>query len=192
MGREPSLVLRWHVARLHAPRSPLLPSEEPRSSPEAWLELVVARAAETFPYEIMHDEAPVQGRTDRLDWWVTDEDELLHGWSTEAAIMEALGSSSRLLAGTGVLPVQRRVTEDMVFLQGALPPGAVADLRGQFDSQEALPDLSPLIELSDRWCDFTRPARRMAKAIYSRALKDIPHHPAEDVVGTGEGPHAAE
>jgi len=186
MENESRLALRWHVARFH---------EASRGDPHAkaaprhpWLEVVIAKSGADLPDDLRAGHVPVIGRTDQLGWWVTAEDELLHGWIAEEVVRGALESAARIEGKIELMDVGRRITEDMVFLQCALDGRSVAEYWDHACAQEALPDVASLLALSDRWCDFTKPARRMAKNIYAQVLKDS----EDDTEARNGGKFAAE
>ncbi len=186
MENESPLALRWHVARFHeASRGDPHAKAAP---PHPWLEVVIAKSGATLPDDLREGHVPVIGRTDQLGWWDAKEDELLHGWIAEEVVRGALERTARVEVKAELVDVGRRITEDMVFLQCALDANSVTEFWDHACAQEALPNVAPLLALSDRWCDFTKPARRMAKNIYAQALKDS----EESTEARNGGPHAAE
>lgn len=173
MKEKPLLALRWHVARYHPPDPS--PSDLPREAQEAILEVVIARSSEAFPPRLLAAGVSLMKSVDRLEWWNADEDSLLHGWTTNETLLTVLRESptGEPASPGGVLLVERRIVEDMVFLQFGSDPSAVEDLWQRAAASESLPDVSDLALLKGAvWMDYTKPARRMAKAIYTEALQE--------------------
>jgi len=186
MKHDSRSVLRWHVARFH--QASRVDSQTDAAPPDPWLEVVIAKSCDDLPDDLRDGRVPMAGGMDRLDWWVTSEDELLHGWIAEEVVRRALERAARIEREDEIREVGRRITEDMVFLQCALDGDSVSEYWERALAEKALPNVASLVAFSDRWCDFTKPARRMAKAVYAQALKD----PEEETEARDGGSHAAE
>ena len=148
--------IRWHVSRLfdldgerrcHIEIS--LPTEAARQRAERGVRSIA------------------QLTQDSLDFWITEPGAEIEGWVRESDLKLAVESS---LAGVhrATPAVDRRITEDMVFLQ-LLPDRPDALLSesppGRFS------DLTHFLDVDCRWRDYTQPARRASKVLYRALLQ---------------------
>lgn len=168
-------VLRWHIARFHAWEAE--DRERVQDAPEDFragvVEAMIAGATVRAPAELSDPQRPLDGITDRLDWWQLADGDPLHGWTTAGSLLAALEASlERIDAGPyAVAPIPRRITEDMVLLQVLPPGGGGLDPWRASDEDAPFPDLRELVAQPESfWRDYTQPARRMSKEIYRAAL----------------------
>ncbi|MGD8987008.1 MAG: hypothetical protein PVH57_02525 [Syntrophobacterales bacterium] len=110
---------------------------------------------------------------DRLQWWNEDEAEQIEGRLTESQFIEVMSAKIPFAVGSTPEAVweQRRLEEDMVFLQYVQDEIALEQTLADPLEPAVRPDVSGLLSIDDaQWLDFTQQARKMAATHYRRAL----------------------
>lgn len=110
---------------------------------------------------------------DRLQWWQSDEEQQLEGRLTENQFFEAISTRTLLSEPMSTKAVwqQRRLEEDMVFLQCVDDERGLEEALAELQTIDSRPDLTVLLDIDGAyWLDFTQQARKMAATHYRRAL----------------------
>jgi hypothetical protein len=110
---------------------------------------------------------------DRLQWWKEDEAEQIEGRLSESQFVETMSAKIPFAVRSTSEAVweQRRLEEDMVFLQYVQDEIALEQALADPRKPDVRPDVSGLLNVDDaQWLDFTQQARKMAATHYSRAL----------------------
>lgn len=175
-------VVRWHIARIHESErhERAGPAEESadRQPAETFCEVTITRSTRSVSRRLRRSPRFIRKATeDRLEWWAADEDASLHGWISADRIHTAVQKKNLLqdeIASSQDLEA-RRITEDMVFLQFFGDEAALEKRWSALKREPGLPDVTRLANVRGcRWIDFTKPARRMSKTTYLRALGELP------------------
>lgn len=165
-------VLRWFINRITEP-------DETAESPSEWLAVTVSPESEKgVPDKLRATLADMADNlSDDISWWTGDEEQEIDGTIYYHVLSELVSSRNirKQAQGLSQRLEDRAPAEGMVFLQFVPKPaeGQLHDIWSQMKASSAPPDLEKLARLKDaRWCDFTKPARRMSASLYRQLLGD--------------------
>jgi hypothetical protein len=111
---------------------------------------------------------------DELEYWETDDEQQLEGWTHEEVLLKAVFDRNILRHAPEIetSPEERRIVEDMVLLQVVEDEDKFEDLWKKAKQELDLPDITGLAQVKRaRWLDYTQPARNLTKQIYRRVLE---------------------
>jgi predicted metal-dependent hydrolase len=160
-------ILRWHISRLYQ-------EERLTSDVYHFVEVTITMQAKDILEEAGVDSLAglAEVLRDDLDWWMTDESQLIKGLTTELTFMRALTRKNVLEVHENPDNVlqHRKLEEDMVFLQYVDEEALKKELE-TLKKEEGLPVVSSLVKIDDaQWLDFTQQARKMSSIYYHRVL----------------------
>lgn len=165
-------VLRWFISRI-------TDVEETEEGSREWLTVTVSPESDTGVPDRLEPALAgmAEDLSDDISWWTDDEEQEIDGTIYYSVLAEMVASANiREQAGSYSKDLAKRApAEGMVFLQFIPQPavGRLHDIWSQMQASTAPPDLEKLARLKDaRWCDFTKPARKMSASLYLQLLGD--------------------
>lgn len=162
-------ILRWHVSRKYELE---YDTEAKKETKPNYINVTITPAAECLRDYKLEDLASES--SDNLDWWAEDEDKQLDGRATEEELVMAITKKnifSGCCQGIGILGKDRKIVEDMVFLQIVDRADLLEKKWKALIEKPGLSDVSDLIRTDDaKWIDFTTQARKMAALMYQQVL----------------------
>jgi hypothetical protein len=120
----------------------------------------------------LHPEEVVKFNSDSPEWWESDEDMFVDGWTNTRELKQyLLGFDENTINPEIWQRIQDgAIEEDMVFLQW-IPIDDVYPVLERYLYSEQIPNLLELIQTpGSMWLNFTRQARYMSSEIYEQAL----------------------
>lgn len=159
---------RWNISRVYQGGG--LAEDGSR-----YVEVVITPQARDILDEVKAVDLPglINVTRDRLQWWQSDEDQQIEGRLTENQFFEAISARTLLSEPmtTEAIWQQRRLEEDMVFLQYVDDERGLEEALAKLRTPDNRPDLTVLLDIDGaHWLDFTQQARKMAATHYRRAM----------------------
>ncbi len=163
-------ILRWHISRKYEVEYDA--EGKGKIKTPNYIDVAITPAAECLQDRKLEELASES--SDNLEWWNDDEDEQLDGRATEEELITAITKKnifSGCCQGIGSLEKDRKIEEDMVFLQIVDNTNLLEKKWDKLINKPGLHDVSDLTHIgSAKWVDYTAQARKMSAAMYQQVL----------------------
>lgn len=157
-----TIILRWHISRIYDERR--LKEDLPFDT-----KVTITPMAKSNSYT-PEDLANID--EEDIDVWESDDEKTIIGWVKKENILNALIEKTYLKDSLKVRfsPSERRITEDMVFIQFIYDEEALHNIKEEKWKDMLI--LNNYIQIENsKWLDFTLQAREMAKTLYKNLLE---------------------
>ncbi|MCD4747593.1 MAG: hypothetical protein K8R58_14960 [Bacteroidales bacterium] len=175
-------ITRWHIVRVYEDTY----IDDKSSSPYIEVSIHTHDLKKVELYKMIEELASLQKVMmfkENIDWWNMDEDKSLAGTITEEVILKHIIPRTSIKNGiqslkdnTGknkLIQKERKLAEDMVFLQLVYDDMAFDSIFTKLKSRKGILDISPILtDTNSILIDFTAEARKMSAKIYEDVMEN--------------------